>query len=107
VPSTDLGDTAPASAEIEPAVEETIADEPAGDTAEAASDGQPKRKRSRRGSRGGKRRRKPAANGDETTASDVGDAVADVAVDATPADGPPAYVPMSEWIEDFDAAKRA
>ena len=39
----------------------------AGEDSESAavSDGQPKRKRSRRGSRGGRKRRKPAANGEQ------------------------------------------
>jgi ribonuclease G len=64
---------------------------------EAAADGQPKRKRSRRGSRGGKKRRKPAADGEPETAS----------ADAAAGDGdtPEEYVPMSEWIEDFDASR--
>jgi ribonuclease G len=53
-----------------------------------AAEGEPKRKRTRRGTRGGRRRKKPAAEG-------------------TPAGGDapieePEYVPMSEWIEDFD-----
>jgi hypothetical protein len=66
------------------------------------ADGQPKKKRSRRGSRGGRKRRKPAANGGEEAPSseEAGDAEA-------LADTPPEYVPMSEWIEDFDSAKRS
>jgi ribonuclease G len=64
-------------------------------------DGLPKKKRSRRGSRGGRKRRKPAASGAEEAPSpgEPGDAepVADTA---------PEYVPMSEWIEDFDSGKR-
>jgi ribonuclease G len=71
-----------------------VLEEASGD---AATDGQPKRKRSRRGSRGGKKRRKPAANGDLEAVA--GETVEDEA-------RPPEYVPMSEWIEDFDAAKR-
>ncbi len=66
-----------------------------GDTAEdqAATDGEPKRKRTRRGSRGGRRRRKPASaeNGQESA--------------EPPGPGDEGYVPMSEWIEDFDATR--
>jgi ribonuclease E len=65
-------------------------------------DGQPKKKRSRRGSRGGRKRRKPAVNGaEEAPASDEPGEAEPVA------DTAPAYVPMSEWIEDFDSAKRS
>jgi ribonuclease G len=63
---------------------------------EVAADGQPKRKRSRRGSRGGKKRRKPATNGDLEP-----DAVETAGDDAAA----PEYVPMSEWIEDFGSTK--
>jgi hypothetical protein len=65
-------------------------------------DGQPKKKRSRRGSRGGRKRRKPAANGGEEALSseEPGEA-------APTGDTAPEYVPMSEWIEDFDSAKRS
>jgi ribonuclease G len=86
-----------------PAVAE-VADEAATDADDSAApapaeDGAPKRKRSRRGSRGGRKRRKTSSDGDvENDANEV--------VDDTPEDGPD-YVPMSEWIEDFDAAKRA
>jgi hypothetical protein len=87
------------------------------DTADGqvSADGQPKRKRSRRGSRGGRKRRKPAANGEqvdsevaatsESHAPDGLDAVVVGEPAAAPApatgDTPPEYVPMSEWIEDF------
>jgi ribonuclease G len=67
-----------------------------------SEDGQPKRKRSRRGSRGGRKRRKPAAAGEQEAASE-GEGVA---VAAPPEDGEPEYVPMSEWIDDFDARSR-
>ena len=78
-------------------------------------DGQPKRKRSRRGSRGGKKKRKPAAaNGDaEGSVSDEPAArepaaEAQLPEEAAVDDGEPAaYVPMSEWIEDFDPRSRA
>jgi ribonuclease G len=77
--------------------------------AEPAEDGQPKKKRSRRGSRGGKRRRKPAANGDGVTeaVADVAElADASVADVADPAEEEAGYVPMSEWIDDFDSRSR-
>jgi len=84
---------------------------------EVAADGQPKRKRSRRGSRGGRKRRKPSANGDQVE-SDAAEEPAELdLVGSSPrADGEPAsvteagtevtvpeYVPMSEWIGDFDS----
>jgi ribonuclease G len=78
--------------------------------AEPSEDGQPKRKRARRGSRGGRRRRKPAANGDSV--SEAGVEVADVA-DTSEADVADSveeeaeYVPMSEWIDDFEARSRS
>jgi ribonuclease G len=60
-----------------------------------AGDGQPKRKRTRRGSRGGRRRKSSqngsaAAKADEPAAEEHGEPQAEE------------YVPMSEWIEDFD-----
>jgi ribonuclease G len=67
-----------------------------------ASDGEPVKKRTRRGSRGGRKRKKPAAavtNGDE--AVDAAEAEPAPASDE-PAAEPVEYVPMSEWIEDFD-----
>ena len=113
----------------------------AGLDGDGAADGQPKRKRSRRGSRGGRNRRKPSANGDPGAAAavdeskDVGPDVSDPDVDEQPAGVrphgsdptpseppaeprphgseltpdeslPPKYVPMSEWIEDFDSRSR-
>jgi ribonuclease G len=93
-----------------PAVEETAAEVPAPESATAAtqeaadSDGAaPKKKRSRRGSRGGRKRKKPAAvNDGEEAADSVEPAPAEPDSD----DGVPEYVPMSEWIEDFDASRR-
>ena len=91
VPPPDLGaerDEPDASEALEPAGEGQAA---AADS--AVADGQPRRKRTRRGSRGGRRRRTPAGaeNGQEP---------------AGPAEpGEEGYVPMSEWIEDFDATR--
>jgi len=72
---------------------------------DAATDGQPKRKRSRRGTRGGRNRKKPATNGEgdgETATPAEADTPVAVAVIEEPAE----YVPMSEWIEDFDSRSR-
>jgi len=72
-----------------------------------AAQPKPKPKRSRRGARGGKKRRKPAASADaETAASDDGldgDAPVEVGADGDV----PEYVPMSEWIDDFETRSRA
>ncbi len=116
VPPADLETTA-AEAVAEPSADAGEADaaETAADaTAEAATtvDGQAKKKRSRRGSRGGRKRKKPGANGvEEATTSEEPAATEPAAAEpvaAQPAagDGVPEYVPMSEWIEDFDASRR-
>ena len=102
VPPPEL--TAPAG---EAEVDETVA-EPGGDTpdaADAVQDGQPKRKRSRRGSRGGKKRKKPAAATGGDDATDVETETEAAAVE-TADNGVPEYVPMSEWIDDFEASRR-
>ena len=59
---------------------------------EAAPDGEPKRKRARRGSRGGRRRKKATGNGDVGVSEEGGE------VPETSSE----YVPMSDWIEDFE-----
>ncbi len=98
VPPAELAPTADV---VEPtdAATEAQATEPATD---GDPDAPPKRKRARRGSRGGKKRRKPAANGD----TDAATADTVVPVEAIADDGPPEYVPMSEWIDDFEARSR-
>ena len=69
--------------------------------AEAAADGAaPKKKRTRRGTRGGKRRRKPAATNGAATEGEPVEAVPPEDVEV------PEYVPMSEWIEDFERRGR-
>ncbi len=99
-PDTGLDTTPQLDAELQDEVEP-------GADGDAAVDGQPKRKRSRRGTRGGRKRKKPATNGavhdaetTETAEADPGVAVA--IVEEQPAE----YVPMSEWIEDFDSRPR-
>jgi ribonuclease G len=95
---------------------------------DAEADGQPKKKRTRRGSRGGRRRRKPATNGagTDTEGEDAENGTADEIVDDEPVaeavapdepetaepetaepDQAEEYVPMSEWIEDFDSRSRS
>jgi ribonuclease G len=98
VPPADLD--APAPGATDGAVE--VVDEPSADEAQEAADGQPKRKRTRRGTRGGRRRRKPASNG---SAEQPEEGV--VAEAATAVEEPPEYVPMSEWIEDFERGRQA
>ncbi len=109
VPSSDRA--APAD-DVQPKAEtDEGADESVGEAENGAAsldaDGQPKRKRSRRGSRGGKKRRKPAAAGGEDAPSADGEPAAEVAVEAPASDEEPAYVPMSEWIDDFESRSRA
>jgi predicted RNA-binding protein with TRAM domain len=97
VPPPDLEAAATTEA-LEPIVEPSVEDAPP-----VAADGQPKKKRSRRGSRGGRKRKKPAAaNGAEEATAGESDAAVSTADESTPE-----YVPMSEWIEDFDAARGA
>ena len=95
----------------EPAEAVASADEPspdgAGDSA-AAEVGVAPRKKTRRGTRGGRKRRKPQATGEAVEIEDdARDETASAAVEAaSSSDGseaPAEYVPMSEWIEDFDA----
>jgi ribonuclease G len=102
VPPADLEAVAEAATE---AVEETPG--PEAGVAEAGADGAPKRKRPRRGSRGGRKRRKTATNGEDATtithAEHVGEEqVGDEQVAVADA---PEYVPMSEWIDDFGSRR--
>jgi hypothetical protein len=81
-------------AEADGAVTDAVDAEP------PSTDGAPKRKRTRRGTRGGRKRRKPATNGAAAEA-DADSAPEPAAVpNADPE--PEEYVPMSEWIEDFE-----
>ena len=120
VPPPDLGLPSAEADEDEPA--------PAEPEESAATDGQPKRKRTRRGSRGGHRRRKSAASGPAATgpaatgpaatgSAATGSAATDngqppdettAPEDEGPEDeGVVEYVPMSEWIEDFGSGREA
>ena len=112
--------SAPASAE--PPDDLPGADEAPDAERPPGGDGATPRKRTRRGSRGGKNRRKRAAangngpvDGDLSDGGETGvaatedavevateDAVEAVTVAASEPAGDAGYVPMSEWIEDFD-----
>jgi len=107
VPPADLE----GAVETEPGAEEETPEPvgPNGDAPDTDAEAAPKRKRARRGSRGGRKRRKPAA----ATAADA-DAGEEGAVEPqAPADeavevaAPPEYVPMSEWLDDFESQSRA
>ncbi|HUJ92835.1 MAG TPA: ribonuclease E/G, partial [Gaiellaceae bacterium] len=121
VPDDDLGRPAEESAET---AEEPGA-EPGGET---AADGQPKKKRTRRGSRGGRKRKKPAAasaNGAAPESEEPEAEEPDVEAEAAEPEpepleapelepepstnGEPAeewgYVPMSEWADDLDSPR--
>jgi len=86
------------------------AEEPSAD--EPSTDGAPKRKRSRRGTRGGRKRRKPATNGaplegeaavERVALEEPGrEALDPGALEPEVAEEAPEYVPMSEWIDDFE-----
>jgi predicted RNA-binding protein with TRAM domain len=105
VPAADLAASpeAPESAVGEPAGAVVV-----GEAAE--TEGEAAKKPTRRGNRGGRKRRKPSTNGPGAVAGQAPE-TAELAVevpvavepsedDATTADEP--YVPMSEWIEDFE-----
>jgi ribonuclease G len=107
VPPRELGEPEP-EAETGPDVEPEQADEETEVDAMAAKDGQPKRKRTRRGSRGGRRRRKTTAAGDgqpEEAESEPEREDSEPELEVEPQGEEPEYVPMSEWIEDFDARR--
>ena len=97
VPPADLGAGSEQEEVSEVAQVEEADAEPSSES-ETPTDGLPKRKRTRRGSRGGRRRRKTpvAANGQDEgpEAAETGDESKE-----------PEYVPMSEWIEDFESRR--
>jgi hypothetical protein len=101
VPQQDIGEPGANGGDtVEP-------DAVAGDGETPSADGEPQaerppRKKTRRGSRGGRGRRKPP---EEKAATTPGDAAAGGPVSATalpPDDAVEAYVPMAEWLDDFD-----
>ena len=65
----------------------------------------PRRKRSRRGSRGGKKRRKVPTDGDEETTPVDDEPAGEVEPEPVAVGDAPEYVPMSEWIDDFGSRR--
>jgi predicted RNA-binding protein with TRAM domain len=103
VPPADLEAADDTDAAAPEATVDAVAEGDSAPEAAVAADGPPKPKRSRRGSRGGRKRRKPTPTGADEAATEADP----VPVESPAGDGVPEYVPMSEWIEDFDAARRA
>jgi ribonuclease G len=105
VPGEDLGRAGAVEPVEEPATasETEVAEEPT--TAEAEEAPKPKKK-TRRGSRGGRNRKKkptvPAQNGSET-AADAGDHVD--AEESPSTNGDFEYVPMSEWVDELETER--
>jgi len=95
----EVGETA----ETVEAVEPPAPPEPMPDPEAAGPDGGPAKRKSRRGTRGGRKRRKTPANG-QPASGGTGESAAAPAEAVAVVDAPEAeeYVPMSEWIEDFD-----
>ncbi|HEY1316332.1 MAG TPA: Rne/Rng family ribonuclease [Gaiella sp.] len=106
-PAADVDSTRNGDGEAEDAA--PAAEEPATDDAQTPQDGATPRKRTRRGSRGGRNRKRktPAATSAETEAGGLATADPEPA-DSEPAGSPDerprgdAYVPMSEWIDDIE-----
>ena len=102
VPPTDRAEKEGPAEEAEP-VEPAALPEPMPDPEAAVSDGAPPKKKTRRGTRGGRKRRKTPANGQPASGEAEESAEAPVeAVAVVEAPEAEEYVPMSEWIEDFD-----
>ena len=101
VPGDDLGRDGTAEPAVETPAEPEVdaAEEPT--TAEAEGAPKPKRK-TRRGSRGGKNRKKKPATASQNGAEAAADAEAAPEVEA-PVDGDFDYVPMSEWADDLES----
>ena len=73
----------------------------------AAAEGEAPKKKTRRGTRGGRKRRKPPPTqqrGERTGDRAIADATAATTVFRRK---PGEYVPMSEWIDDFDSRSRS
>ncbi len=107
VPATGRDGEEPV-APVAPAPEAPAGDAVEGDAVQAAEDGTnggaaTPRKRTRRGSRGGRNRRKPSVAADATAAD--GDAAASADEPAPAPDEAGGYVPMSEWLDDFGRSR--
>jgi ribonuclease G len=106
VPGEDLGreeDVEP----VEPSAAEPVPEEPLAEGEEAP---RPKKK-TRRGSRGGRRRRKPAdasANGDTPEVEESAEPEVEVEPEPASRNGGGddwEYVPMSEWLDDIESGR--
>ena len=119
VPGDDIGrpgDQEPETERAEPVAEPVAAEEapepePALETEPVSVNGDepaaPPKKKTRRGSRGGKNRRKRVAREDGPVGAESPNGDAPVAVEepvpVAEEEAPPAeYVPMSEWLDDFE-----
>jgi ribonuclease G len=112
VPAEDLG--RPASLDAGAAAAEQAPDEP-GEEPEPETEAEPRPKRkTRRGSRGGRKRRKPPAAADNGAPGDASHAEEGPASDATPDEEPVSsngdsdeweYVPMSEWLDEIESGR--
>jgi ribonuclease G len=117
VPGDEVGRPAEAAPEAEavPAAEEPVEavdEEPVAEpepepvSENGEEPGAPTRKKTRRGSRGGKNRRKRVARETaENGESQNGDSPAEAEAPGAPAEEAPepaGYVPMSEWLDDFE-----
>ena len=106
VPPAELG--APEDVSAEPAVDAVAESVPdvSVDGAEdgAAPEGEAPKKKTRRGTRGGRKRKKPSTNSAESDSTVVDGSSGDNGV---PEEAPATYVPMSEWIDDFDSRSRS
>jgi ribonuclease G len=102
VAETPSGDGSPVELATEPEAQQAAVTVGEDASTPEAVDGTPPKKRTRRGTRGGRnRKKKPAAiNGAGEPAVD-GEGAA-VPAETSADRGEPEYVPMSEWIEDFD-----
>jgi ribonuclease G len=118
LPPEDLGRPAGSGtepADVEPAAARPdAAGAPAEEAADAEAEPKPKRK-TRRGSRGGRKRRKPAeaASNGASAEREPSDAEPEVAAPAENGDEPSQdddsgdweYVPMSEWLDEIDQGR--
>jgi ribonuclease G len=96
MPPADLG----REPDDEPEAEAATAGEPG---SEPDAEAPPAKKRTRRGSRGGRRRKKPAEGAGTAEPSDNGGGPAETEPES--AGEPGGYVPMSEWLDDLVSAE--
>jgi ribonuclease G len=105
VPGDELGrDGKPEPAEEAPAATDPdAAEEPT--TAEAAEEAPKPKKKTRRGSRGGKNRKKKPATASQNGTESAADAESPAEAEPTSSNGDFDYVPMSEWADELDRSR--